>query len=66
LPPHDTGFFNAPTGSLTFQTIPKQAGKRAQGKAKQRKRQKSDTDSDDDDDVVEANVGANMPRPNRL
>ncbi|KAI9439193.1 hypothetical protein H4582DRAFT_122281 [Lactarius indigo] len=29
------------------------------------KRQKSETDTDDDDDV-EANVGANMPRPNRL
>jgi hypothetical protein len=44
----------------------KTRGKRAQGKTKQRKRQKSETDTDDDDDVVGSNVGANMPRPNRL
>jgi len=66
LPPHGTGLSNTPTGSVSFQASPKQAGKRTHGKAKQRKRQKSDTDTDDDDDVVEANVGANMPRPNRL
>ncbi|KAI9449290.1 hypothetical protein BJY52DRAFT_1227874 [Lactarius psammicola] len=66
LPPHGTGLSNTPTGSVTFQRSPKQPGKRTPGKTKQRKRQKSDTDTDDDDDVVEANVGANMPRPNRL
>lgn len=66
LPPHGTGLSNTPAGSVTFQTSPKQVGKRTQGKTKQRKRQKSETDTDDDDDVVEANVGANMPRPNRL
>ncbi|KAH9009312.1 hypothetical protein EDB84DRAFT_1571294 [Lactarius hengduanensis] len=65
LPPHGTGLSNTPSGSVIFQASPKPTGKRTQGKTKQRKRQKSDTDTDDDDDV-EANVGANMPRPNRL
>ncbi|KAH8985371.1 hypothetical protein EDB92DRAFT_1949961 [Lactarius akahatsu] len=66
LPPHGTGLSNTPSGSVTFQASPKPTGKRTQNKTtKQRKRQKSDTDTDDDDDV-EANVGANMPRPNRL
>jgi hypothetical protein len=66
LPPHAPGLSNVPTGSVTFQPISIQVGKRAQGKTKQRKRQKSETDTDDDDDVVEASVGANMSRPNRL
>jgi hypothetical protein len=66
LPPPGPGLPNPPTGSVIFQMSPKQ-GKRAQGKTKQRKRQKSaETDTDDDDDVVGQNLGANMPRPNRL
>ncbi|KAH8976973.1 hypothetical protein EDB86DRAFT_3012178, partial [Lactarius hatsudake] len=67
LLPHGTGLSNTPVSSVTFQTSPKPTGKRtlAQGKTKQRKRQKPETDTDDDDDV-EANVGANIPRPNRL
>jgi hypothetical protein len=62
LPPPGPGLPNPPTGSVIFQ----KQGKRAQGKTKQRKRQKSETDTDDDDDVLGSNVGANMPRPNRL
>jgi hypothetical protein len=65
LPPHGSGLSNTPTGLVTFQTSTKQVGKRAQGKARQRKRQKCEADTDDDDDE-EANVGANIPRPNRL
>ena len=63
-PPHSTGLSNTPTGWVTFQASPKQVGKRAEGKAKQLKRRK--TDMDVDNDVVEANVGAIMPQPNRL
>ena len=66
LPPPGTGLPNPPTGSVIFQQTSPKPGKRAQGKTKQRKRQKSETDTDDDDDVVGPNVGANMPRPNRL
>ncbi|KAH9051380.1 hypothetical protein EDB83DRAFT_1308703 [Lactarius deliciosus] len=67
LPPHGTGLSNTPAGSVTFQMSLKSIGKRtpAQGKTRQRKRQKSETDTDDDSDV-EANVGANLHRPNRL
>ena len=64
LPQPGTGLPTTPTGSGIFQASPK--GKRAPGKPKQRKRQKSETDTDDDDDVMGPNVGANMPRPNRL
>ena len=66
LPPPGPGLPNAPTGSVIFQQTSPKSGKRTQGKTKQRKRQKSETDTDDDDDVVGSNVGANMPRPNRL
>ena len=67
LPLPGPGLPSLPTSSVIFQQTSLKPGKRTQGKTKQRKRQKSEIDTDDDDDdVVGSNIGANMPRPNRL
>ncbi|KAI0251645.1 hypothetical protein BJV78DRAFT_415888 [Lactifluus subvellereus] len=56
-----TGTSTTPT-AVTVGTSPRHPSNRNRNT----KRRKADTDSDDDEDTADANIGANLPRPNRL
>ena len=62
--PTGTGSSNIPS-AIALNTSPKQE-KPSSNRIRNAKRRKADTDSDDDEDTADANVGTNLPRPNRL
>jgi hypothetical protein len=63
--PLPAGSSNTST-TITFNTSSKQEKYPQTKHRTPRKRPKAETDSDDDEDPADVNVGANLPRPNRL